>query len=293
LKAEIILQQNKRYMNPRVYAKHPTIEGAYYFTKEAIEHLHKKLYQYILLVTNQETQEGGTGVLAKVKERFFVVTVEHLIRKTDRKKIHIDLGLRPDDGSGIQPTIENITIMPEPDAAVLELNASEVKFGRGLGKEAFPFENEIPFSSMPQFNEFGIVGFPADNQRLSHRKYERFSCNFFGLHAMDPAKWPEPAIAAGMTDETHWLFGYSDNPDETPFLDNNGKITKRIHPGGMSGSPIWAYNGNLMFDNDAFFALVGIQTSWFEKSNCLVATKIGPVLRKMGWGQDLDTRGKK
>lgn len=249
-------------------------------------------HRVLISTGGKDVFEVSSGTLVRINDLTFILTAAHNLNELKNRTLFINLGIPFHNCTYM---IKKIWTDNNFDFSYIEIDTEECEKYR---KEIVPvFLQRIapPTALAPKYRAVAIIGYPFKNVKLYdvNKKYEA-KTTYILSQLLKNEKWPAN-IDKSKSD--FMLIEYGEKYGQQ-FIDQNGEIVNKPNdPSGLSGSAIWKFDPETMNNEKPAYALWGIQNSWFEKSQLLCGTFIGPLINqiisdyKIDWNSERPVHG--
>ncbi len=219
--------------------------------------LHEVLRRHSVLLINREERSIGTGVLATVRGRQFVLTAAH--------NLHGGLGLFIMGSQSLEPS-GDIWANDALDLAYIRIEA----VGRGRRIDSFAIDRD---DAHPPYDDrsIAICGYPSAMARFDLQGGIPSGKSFLlTTHLLEPGAWPSGIADSGKNPNDNFLLDYGST--------RNSLAGSGMDPRGLSGAGVWSCEALTSREGTFRYKLFGIQTGVYRNEGMLVGSFIRPLI---------------
>lgn len=236
---------------------------------EDLPPLVKNIRAHLVLLYDAKRYNVGSGILVKIGGYIFILTAAHCLFEN----LKINLGL-PWQSTSL--SILNRWTDEELDIGFIEIKPFEVELLKKDEANSFEIGKKKETKIHLHEGNIAICGYPSSSHYKDGNAIGIIPL-FFRCMLVTPEKWPRDLFESGKNPQLHVAIAYGRKHGGT-FFDSDRNPVDFIEPNGLSGCGIWYYTKIDTRVETISYALIAIQTSYFRKSQVLVATKIEPLI---------------
>jgi hypothetical protein len=239
--------------------------------------LHKKILTHTIFIFNRETKFLGSGILIDYQNSPYIITVEHLLKKSNLDEIFIHLGI--DNFKHILK--KQLVFLDENlDLVFFRLDEFESKILRG--------HRTIPFKVLKKDHEkfskdyrIAVCGFPDELANYyKNRNIKNAEPYFFTTTPLEKQEWPIDLAESDKNVNKNIILKYGRKKSGKILNQDKEEIEAPMEPFGMSGGGIWLYKTETENDENPAYGLIGIQTGVYTRRELLVGTLLKDLIEK-------------
>ena len=235
---------------------------------------------FVTIRPDKTPVQFGSGVLLQIAGSHFVLTAAHIFDETTKYKLPIGIitGLNDDPALFIdnKEVLAFSVRRDRFDVCAIRLSREMADIMLSKGRRFCTLSDADPLDMTSQQGKkvwYAVFGFPASNQRMIDEGTILYSrAQFYCSTTFDNQKNELDRIS-GFDPKVHIAIHF----ERSDAADCDGKASKLPHPSGMSGCGVWRMTDDIpsITSCDVSKAkLVGIETGFVEKFNCMKATKL-------------------
>lgn len=237
--------------------------------------LHKKILSHTIFIFNRETKSLGSGIFIEYQNSPYVFTVEHLLENSNLDEIFIHLGI-----DSFKYILKKQLVFRDKqlDLAIFRLDEFESEILRGHQTILFKIQKK-EHKKFSKDYRIAVCGFPNELAKYYESGNIKSSeTYFFTTTPLEMEEWPIDIAESDKNVNTNILLKYGKRPTGKIINQYKEEITAPFKPFGMSGGGIWLYETETENDEKPAYALIGIQTGVYPRSEILVGTFINNII---------------